>query len=172
MAVVPDSPPIASSSQFKMMQPPCEKSELDLSVPAALFVNPSAGRGAAARMSANVAKAFAQRNYPIQITHAKSKEAFTDAVHAAIIRGCTTLIAMGGDGTLQLLARETLGRNLKIGVIPAGGGNDFAAALGIYDWHQAVAAIISGKSRAVDLVRVAFADGTETFYLGGGGIGL
>jgi len=41
------------------------------------------------------------------------------------------LIAVGGDGTLQLLVNEVLGQNVQVGVIPAGGGNDFAAALGI-----------------------------------------
>jgi diacylglycerol kinase (ATP) len=79
---------------------------------------------------------------------------------------------MGGDGTLQLLVRETLGCEVTLGVIPAGGGNDYAAALGIENWREAVPAIANGKSRAVDLARVRFHNGTSAIYLGGGGVGL
>jgi len=79
---------------------------------------------------------------------------------------------MGGDGTLQLLARESMGCAAEIGVIPTGGGNDFAAALGIRSWRQGVRAIVEGKTREVDAIRVGFASGEQAFYLGGGGVGL
>lgn len=80
---------------------------------------------------------------------------------------------MGGDGTLQLLVRELIGRDTQVGVIPAGGGNDFAAALGIQkDTQQAVEVIAAGKCRAVDVVQVRTANGQDALYLGGGGLGL
>jgi diacylglycerol kinase (ATP) len=145
--------------------------------PAAMFVNPAAGRGGAGRKVAGVRAAFALRNYPVKIVETTSAEEFRKSVRAAVSQGSSTLIAMGGDGTLQLLAREAIGRAAPIGVIPAGGGNDFAAALGIpNDLEEAVDLIVRGKTRAVDAVRVRTGAGTGTeqtaIYLGGGGLGL
>jgi len=139
-----------------------------------MFVNPAAGRGGAGRKLAGVRAAFARRNYPVKIVETTSAEEFRRAWRAAVNEGFSTLIAMGGDGTLQLLAREALGRAARIGVIPAGGGNDFALALGIpEDLEEAVDVIVRGKTRAVDAVRVRTGAGTRTeqkaIYLGGGG---
>jgi len=150
---------------------------MERALPAAMFVNPAAGRGGAGRKVAGVRAAFALRNYPVKIVETTSPEQFRGSVRAAVSEGCATLIAMGGDGTLQLLAREAIGRAARIGVIPAGGGNDFASALGIpKDLEQAVDVIVRGKTRAVDAVRVRTGAGTSTeqnaIYLGGGGLGL
>lgn len=79
---------------------------------------------------------------------------------------------MGGDGTLQLLVREAIGFDASVGVIPVGGGNDVARALGIRSWTDAIDAIIKGTTRAIDVVSVNFANGEEAKYLGGGGVGL
>ena len=79
---------------------------------------------------------------------------------------------MGGDGTLQFLIRETIGFDVSVGVIPAGGGNDVARALGIKNWKQAVDVVIAGKTSAIDAVSLRFANGEEAKYLGGGGVGL
>jgi diacylglycerol kinase family enzyme len=128
-----------------------------------MFVNPAAGRGRAGRKVAGVRAAFAVRNYPVKIVETTSAEEFRRSVRAAVSEGCSTLIAMGGDGTLQLLAREAIGRAARIGVIPAGGGNDFASALGIpKDLEEAVDVIVRGKTRAVDAVRVRTGAGTRT----------
>lgn len=154
-------------------------------VPARLFANPAAGSGAAARKIAQARDAFARRNYSIKIVETDSAEGFRRVVGEAIKQGCTTLIAMGGDGTMQLLANEVMfdkgamaergaiERGLVLGVIPAGGGNDFAKALGIQKTiGYAIDVIARGKSRMVDAVRVRTGDGKSVIYLAGGGIGL
>ena len=154
-------------------------------MPATLFVNPAAGCGGAARKIAEARDAFAQRNYSIKIVETDSVGGFRGDVRGAMNEGCTTLIAMGGDGTMQLLANEVMagkgvieekgviGRDVLLGVIPAGGGNDFAMALGIPKTiEDAVDVIARGKSRMVDAVRVRTGDGKNAIYLGGGGVGL
>jgi diacylglycerol kinase (ATP) len=96
-----------------------------------------------------------------------------EAIRDALANGCTTAIAMGGDGTLQMLASEVISNAVNVGVIPAGGGNDFATALGIpKNVELAVEILVRGKTRLVDAVCARFADGTEKIFLGGGGIGL
>src|SRR5262245_83765 len=141
--------------------------------PAAVFVNPFAGAGGAARKVARVRAAFARQNFPVKIMETCSAEEFRREVRSAIDGGCNTLIAMGGDGTLQLLAREAIWRDVRIGIIPAGGGNDFAASLGISKDLEVSAAIIArGKWRAVDVLDVLSDGAQESLYLGAGGMGL
>ena len=83
------------------------------------------------------------------------------------------LLALGGDGTFQALVNGVYGSGVTIGILPAGGGNDFAAALGLpSDPVSAAQVIFKGKPRSVDLVRVRTADGRTRLYAGGGGIGL
>lgn len=146
---------------------------MERTVPATVFVNPTAGRGTAGRKLAAVREAFARRKYSVKIAESLSVEEFRCAVQGAVREGCGTLIAMGGDGTLQLLVGEVVGRDVQVGVIPTGGGNDFATALGIAkNVERAVEVIVRGKTRLVDLVRVRNANGLNAFYLGGGGIGI
>jgi diacylglycerol kinase (ATP) len=142
-------------------------------LPATVFVNPAAGRGGAGRKVAQLREAFARRKYPVKIVESACAEEFRGGVRAAVSEGCVTLIAMGGDGTLQLLVREVIGRDVQVGVIPAGGGNDFAAALGITKIvERAVEIIMLGKTRLVDLARVRNSNGLDTIYLGSGGVGI
>ena len=146
---------------------------MDGTVPATVFVNPAAGRGTAGRKLAGVREAFARRKYSVKIAESASLEEFRCGVQGAVREGCGTLIAMGGDGTLQLLVGQVVGRDVQVGVIPTGGGNDFATALGIAkNVERAVEVIVRGKTRLVDLVRVRDANGLNAFYLGGGGIGI
>jgi len=142
-------------------------------VPAAVFVNPAAGRGGAGRKVAEMRNAFARLKYVAIIVQTDSADEFREQVRRALREGCATLIAMGGDGTLQLLVNEVLGQDVQVGVIPAGCGNDFAAALGITkNVEKAVEIIVGGKTRMVDLVRVRNSSGLNVVYLGGGGMGI
>ena len=60
-----------------------------------------------------------------------------------------------------------------LGVIPAGGGNDLAAALGLPpDPVAAAALLVDGEICELDVVKVRTADGRERLYSGGGGVGL
>lgn len=94
-------------------------------------------------------------------------------VHQAISAGSRVLVAMGGDGTLHALVNAAHGREVVLGVLPAGGGNDFAAHLGLpKELIAAAEAIVSAKPRCVDVLRARTADGREQLYLGGGGLGL
>jgi diacylglycerol kinase (ATP) len=95
------------------------------------------------------------------------------AARKAILQEQRLLLAMGGDGTFQALANAAFGADVVLGVLPAGGGNDFAAALGLpNDPVLAVKTILRGRRRFVDLVRVRTSEGRTRLYAGGGGAGL
>ncbi|MCU1240520.1 MAG: sphingosine kinase [Candidatus Acidoferrum typicum] len=94
-------------------------------------------------------------------------------IHEAISSGSNVLLAMGGDGSLHALVNAAYGSEVVLGVLPAGGGNDFAAHLGLpKNLMSAAAVITSAQPRCVDVLRARTADGRERLYLGGGGLGL
>jgi diacylglycerol kinase (ATP) len=69
------------------------------------------------------------------------------------------VIAVGGDGTCGNVARALLeaGGDARLGVVPAGSGNDFACALGLDPRrpHETLAVALGKRERRVDMGRVA-----------------
>jgi YegS/Rv2252/BmrU family lipid kinase len=141
--------------------------------PAAVFVNPAAGGGHTLLYLSPIQKLFESFHIPAQFIATHSRAELEAAAQTAILQGRRTLFAMGGDGTFQALANAAFGADVVLGVLPSGGGNDFAAALGLPGGLlKAAEAILVGKPRFVDLVRVRTAEGRTRLYVGGGGIGL
>jgi len=102
-----------------------------------------------------------------------SAEELESAARNAISQEERVLVSMGGDGTFQALANAAFGTDVLLGVIPVGGGNDFAAALGLpSDPVRAAEAALRGRPRLVDLVKVRTSEGRSRLYAGGGGVGL
>jgi len=120
-----------------------------------------------------VQEQFAARSFPAEFVVPGSGKELEAGARAAIANGRHLLLALGGDGTFQGLANATFGADVVLGVLPAGGGNDLARALGLPgDLEAAVDAVLQGKPRCVDLLRARTADGRERLYAGGGGVGL
>src|SRR5712675_1947073 len=141
--------------------------------PASVFVNPHAGGGRGDRRWADVKTLFSARSFPAEFVLAGSREEMESRVRAAISAGHRVLLAMGGDGSLQALVNAAHKSEVLLGILPAGGGNDFAAALGLpKDPVAAAEMMLAGQSRSVDLLRARTADGRERLYAGGGGVGL
>jgi len=141
--------------------------------PAIVFINPHASGGRCRSRLANVRALFTARSFPAEFILTESREEMESRVRAAISAGYRVLLAMGGDGTLQALVNAARKSEVLLGILPAGGGNDFAAALGLpKDPVAAAEMILSGQPRSVDLLRARTADGGERLYVGGGGVGL
>jgi diacylglycerol kinase (ATP) len=138
-----------------------------------VFVNFEAGGGRARSYLARIQKRFESLQVHVQFVMTNSAPELESSAQNAIANGQRTLFAMGGDGTFQALANAAFGAEVLLGVLPVGGGNDFAAALGLPDDPvKAADAILRGSPRFVDLVRVRTAGGRTRLYAGGGGIGL
>jgi YegS/Rv2252/BmrU family lipid kinase len=90
---------------------------------------------------------------------------------AAVQQGCTTVVAAGGDGTVNEVANgiRSAGGRAALGVLPFGTMNVFARELGLPLRHplEAWRIILAGRSRAVD----CFVAGEDCFVQMGG-VGL
>lgn len=138
-----------------------------------VFVNSLARGGRASSYLAQFQKLFESFHVHPQFVMTNSAVELEASARDSVVQGRRTLFAMGGDGTFQALANAAFGAETLLGVLPVGGGNDFAAALGLPDDPvKAAEAVLRGTPRFVDLVRVRTAEGRTRLYAGGGGIGL
>ena len=86
----------------------------------------------------------------------------------AVAEGFTTIVAAGGDGTVNDVVNGIAGSDLTLGILPVGTMNVFAAELGIPgDLDAAWAVIRAGHTRRVDLAR---ANGRYFVQLAGVGL--
>ena len=143
-----------------------------------VFVNPVAGAGRAARNLRRVRNAFARMEMATEFVVAGSATEMEAGVRAAIANGARLVFAMGGDGTVQAVVNGICGDRLNggdtvIGVLPSGGGNDFASALRLpKNLAAVVGALPETRIREVDVLRGRTGDGSTRLFLGGGGVGL
>lgn len=65
------------------------------------------------------------------------------------------VVAVGGDGTVNLLASLLINRNIKLGIIPTGSANGMAFELNIpAKIEQALSIIAKGVSKPIDLLMI------------------
>lgn len=77
-------------------------------------------------------------------------------------KGYPLVIAAGGDGTIEAVARGLVGTRATLGIVPLGTYNNLATALGIpTDLAEAVALIAAGPTRLVDVGEVRVAGRTK-----------
>src|SRR3954453_19451539 len=126
----------------------------------ALLVNPTAGKGRAARVGADVTERMRQGGANVAILVG------TDAAHAqalarqAVDDGVDAVAALGGDGMVPLALNVVAGTSTPLGIIPAGTGNDLANTLRLPAKNPVAAAgvvidrLSGGGPRAMDAVRV------------------
>jgi diacylglycerol kinase (ATP) len=141
--------------------------------PAVVFVNSISGGGKAHRYLPLIRRVFEDEKVLAEFICADSAAEMTERVRTALAEKRRLLIAVGGDGTFHEVANVAFGSDVVLGILPCGGGNDFAVGLQMpTDPVKAARAMLRGKIREVDLLRARTADGRERFYVGGGGLGL
>ncbi len=119
-----------------------------------LLVSPRGGRGRAAAAAPIVSRVIEQAGHtPVDISGASAQES-ADAARAAAASGAERVIAVGGDGTLHLALQGVVGTGAVLGLVPAGTGNDYARAFGLFGLSVEEATERAlGPARPVDVIR-------------------
>lgn len=119
--------------------------------PALLLVNSKCRMGPEAFPA--VRAALYERGIPLVAAHRLSKQKRMDRVlREALESGVRRILIGGGDGTLSSAMAHLLGRDVTLGVLPLGTGNDFARSLGIPPTLEAACDIIAaGYTARVDV---------------------
>jgi len=121
----------------------------------AVIIN--AGSGSAdnadnADLAAQVSAQFSARGIQPEFCSCAEGEVIRHHAEEALQRGCTIVVAGGGDGTVSTVASVVVGTDAALGILPLGTLNHFAKDLGIpLDLNEAVATIIEGRVVQVDI---------------------
>ena len=119
-----------------------------------LIANPAAGRGRARRVIAAAHSALsAVVDVELRETAAPGDE--WRLANEALDAGCTTIVALGGDGTWSNVAAALVARrsDCRLALLAAGTGNDLAKSLGLpANDPVATARLVAGEgSRRIDV---------------------
>ncbi len=122
-----------------------------------LAINPASGRGRAKRKAKLASDYFLSRNIDVKEIVGKSLEDFREKLLISLdSEKVSGVIAFGGDGFIHEIVQHLVSRDIPLGVIPCGTGNDFARSIGVFDMplrHQ-LQLIEKQDAAKIDLGRV------------------
>ena len=95
------------------------------------IINPVAGNGFGATIAPKLDEMIKKHNTDAEIVFTERSGHATELSESFYKRGFSHIIGVGGDGTLNEIARPLVGKkDVIIGIVPAGTGNDFIQILG------------------------------------------
>lgn len=116
------------------------------------IVNPVAGKGSSLNAIPVIKKYCDKLNIKYAIEKTQYAGHATKLSRKAEKLGYSTVVAVGGDGTLLEVANGLIGSSLALGVIPAGTGNDFARSIGVpSNIEKALDFIVKNRSIPIDV---------------------
>jgi YegS/Rv2252/BmrU family lipid kinase len=151
---------------------------------ACVILNPRAGRGRAGRHRDELLAELRRAGIEVAVSTTTAPHTAPGLAAQAVERDYETVIAVGGDGTLNevvdgmVAAQERSGRRAKLALIPIGTDQDFvkvARGLQVNDIAGAVQQIARGRSRPIDLGRVTVetaAGPVQRCFINGLGLGI
>ena len=118
----------------------------------ACIVNGGARSNTAAQLSDRVAALFREHGAKAETIVVNHGRELTPIARRYAEDGCRTIVAAGGDGTVNAVASALVGTQSALGVIPLGTLNHFAKDAGIpLDLDAAVDTVINGTTKLVDV---------------------
>jgi len=134
--------------------------------------NPAADKGRAAAKAEMVRCSLAQFEH-CTLAETRFSGHATELARVASSDGAT-LVACGGDGTLNEVVNAVAGQPVKVGILPVGSANDFLKTF--ESSKQSIAKRIrsfaGAPGRKVDLGRVEFGDESQRLFVNSIGIGF
>ena len=122
----------------------------------ALLTNPTSGRGRGTRIVEQALPRLRDAGYLVRNLVGRDADETLDLAHRCVADGIETLAVVGGDGMVHLALQALALSGTRLGVIPAGTGNDVARYFDLPrdDVDAATDVVIGGRERRVDLARV------------------
>jgi len=95
-------------------------------------------------------------------------ESLHESIEKSLPADTTDLVAIGGDGTINACLNIIYDKNIALGIIPTGTGNDFIKTIDIgSDLESHIETIVNGKARRIDI-----GDCNGRKFINGVGIGF
>ncbi len=142
-----------------------------MSPPVHIILNPASGGGTGRAARPEVERELTRHGIAFTLEETAGRGHAIELASAAALRGASTIVAAGGDGTIHevvngILSTRKLGDPIgsALAILPIGTGNDFVKAVtGGTDRELAYRALTRGVVRHFDLGRVTWEGGSEYF---------
>jgi diacylglycerol kinase (ATP) len=123
--------------------------------PVHVLVNPVAGGGRSLRMWRRLASDAGEALAGAHVAMTEGPGHATYLAERAVAAGCSRVVVVGGDGTIQEAVVALIGTDTAVGVVPGGTGNDFSRMHQIpRDPAAALRLALTGSVRRSDVGRV------------------
>ena len=121
----------------------------------ALLTNPVAGKGRGARARAAALPRLRDAGLVVRDLQGRDADDALALARRCVSEGVEALVVCGGDGMVHLAVQALAGTPVRLGVIPAGTGNDVARYFDLPRRDPVAAAdrVIAWRTRTVDLAR-------------------
>ena len=134
---------------------------------ATFIVNPISGRSSKESIVGAIAGSVDMDRYEVTIRFTAAPGHATTLASEAVQSGQQLVVAVGGDGTVNEVARALVGTDAVLGIIPCGSGNGLARHLHIpMNPRKAIEILNQGQIRRIDTLTV---NGTPCFCTAGVG---
>lgn len=123
--------------------------------PLLFIVNPISGNGRKGPLYKQIDESIDKTKFDVTIRHTKRAGQAEEMARRAVERGYHGVVAVGGDGTINEVARAIVHSPTALGIIPCGSGNGLARHLQIpLDTAKAVRIINSDTVHCLDYGRI------------------
>lgn len=115
------------------------------------IINPISGVGSKRKIPKMIEEVFSADKYALEISFTEYPGHASELARQAINAGVKCIIAVGGDGTVNEIARAMIHSDAVLGIIPKGSGNGLARELHIpMDVRRALDLIVKGHISTID----------------------
>lgn len=115
------------------------------------IINPISGVGSKRKIPKMLEEVFSLDKYALEISFTEYPGHASELTKQALDKGVKCVIAVGGDGTVNEIARSMIHSDALLGIIPKGSGNGLARELHIpMDARRALDLIVKGHVSAID----------------------
>lgn len=119
------------------------------------LINPKSGTGGKRSVPRLVRSLIDKHKYDVLIKETRYVAHACELAKAAVADGVDVVVAVGGDGTVNEVARSLTGTSTALGIIPCGSGNGLARHLGIpLDVKKAIEFLNTAQPVSVDYGKI------------------
>ncbi len=116
------------------------------------ILNPAAGRGKVGQIEQRLRDRLKELGISGEFAKTTGPTDATKMAYAAVAKGANTIVAVGGDGTVNEVINGIKRDNVAVGIVPVGKQNSLAKKLGVYNWQQATELLASRRLSAFNLM--------------------
>lgn len=119
------------------------------------IINPISGITGAKRKESAIESSIDKSKYDYRIEYTQYAGHATEISAGEVKKGTDIIVAVGGDGSVNEIAKELINSNSVLGILPAGSGNGLAHHLGIsVNLKKAIEIINKGNTLKMDTGKV------------------